>query len=340
MVSVDRKLLRGVEGFSWENWEKNTFICAVQRIMNYLEEYITYPYLMGISGASFRFHIHKKGWYSIAPDATVGFSCGETSLQRLGFRYHFLQNIEKNKEFTHFKASTETIRKQIKDSVDRDFPVLALKLMKRMDWGLIIGYKGDDLICLTYSDGDSDEGKPRVAENFPMVVCILDNRPGYLNRIRSEIASFETAEELYSGGDFGNFYNGIKGYKHWIKTLCDSKFLTGLKDETYFEFVRGNYWMFVNLYDSKFSGLKYLRLLEGKFKKKSRFIGELYEIFKEEEKLLREGWEHIPLPSNVEYRKDWKIKKRRKQAEVIEELLILEERALEVLKKLNYGVFR
>jgi len=332
------KLLRGIKGFSWNGWEKNTFICAVERIINYMEEYITYPYLMGISGAAFRFHIHKRGWHPIAPDATVGFSCGETALQRLGFRYHFLQSIKKTKEFTHHYAEEETIFKQIKDSIDRGFPVLAMKLMKREDWGLVIGYRGSSLISLNYDNEDGN--KPKIAENFPLIVCILDDKPGYLNTIRSEIASFETAEELYLGRDFGNFYNGIKGYIYWIKNLRNSNFLTGLKDDKFKEYVRGNYWMYLNLYDAKLSSIKYLRIIEGDFQNKSKYIRELCHLYIEEEKLISEGWSSVPTPSKIKHRKDWQIKKRREQADILERLVEMEEEGIDILKKLNYGVFR
>lgn len=340
------KLLRGIKGFSWSDWEKNTFICAVVRIVNYLEEYLTYDYLMGISGAAFRFHIHKRGWSvfrdghwtTLAPDATMGFSCGETSLQRLGFRYHFLQSIKRTKEFTHHQGDVDTMMKQIKNSIDRGYPVLGMKLIKRDDWGLIVGYRDDDLVCLTYHNKDIN--KPQVAENFPTVMCIIDDRPGYLNRVRSEIAAFETAEELYTGRDFGNFFNGLRGYKQWIKNLNNSKFLTRLNDEKFKEFVRANYWMYICMHDAKLSAIKYLKIIESNYDTKSKYITELHNLYQKEERFIRDGWEFVPSPKEIKYRKDWKMKTRRKQVEFIENLLGIEETCVDVLKRLNYGVFK
>jgi hypothetical protein len=98
--------------------------------------------------------------------------------------------------------------------------------------------------------------------------------------------------------------------------------------------------MYITLIDSKISAVKYLRLIKDDFEDKSDLICKLADIYVEEEKILKEGLECVPKPSRIKYRKDWTMKMRRKQAEIIEEHLQLEKKSLEVLKRLNYGVFR
>jgi len=58
----DTVIIKGVPLVMWGKTGNNTFMATLSAILNTVGDSMPYEYLMGISGAAFRFQIHLEGW--------------------------------------------------------------------------------------------------------------------------------------------------------------------------------------------------------------------------------------------------------------------------------------
>ncbi len=70
--TADRIFIDGIPGLNWGRNNETSFIKSVQLALNALGENYSYNFLMGISGAAFRLHLHHE-WCASSGDVTTGF---------------------------------------------------------------------------------------------------------------------------------------------------------------------------------------------------------------------------------------------------------------------------
>ena len=61
-------------------YQQNTVINCYATAMRAAGEDCSYEYLMGLSGAVFRFQLSRGGWCGSSPHAYCGFQCGKAHL--------------------------------------------------------------------------------------------------------------------------------------------------------------------------------------------------------------------------------------------------------------------
>jgi len=145
--SEKRVLIEGVAPLQWGKGMDTSFIRSCQVALNAMGEHLSYDYLMGISGAAFRFHFHPE-WCPSAADVTTGFSVAPVMFESLGYRYE-LHRID-DSSFLDIRDLYQRIITQ----VDSGMPVVAINLRVCPEWGVITGYlKGQPgILCRTCFD--------------------------------------------------------------------------------------------------------------------------------------------------------------------------------------------
>jgi hypothetical protein len=139
-----------------------------------------------------------------------------------------------------FRRSTDRDESlgRIRESIDRGLPAIAFDLMEIPEYGLVVGYDGERLACLTMaSAGETEpawmaEGDwpPAAHGNWtrPEAIALLDLAPAFERR-RAEVASLRFAIEHFwapAGRDMW-LQHGKGAYEFWISTLSSSLPLHG-----------------------------------------------------------------------------------------------------------------
>jgi len=131
IIETNEKLF--IDNMPKLEWGKNTdtsFIRSSQLALNALGENYSYDYLMGISGAAFRFHFNTE-WCPSASDATTGFDVSKVLFNSLGYKCELVQ-IDDN-SFEDIKSLYHRIIKQINHGI----PIVAINLKDWGVWGII-----------------------------------------------------------------------------------------------------------------------------------------------------------------------------------------------------------
>jgi hypothetical protein len=242
------KVLTGIRGLSWQDAELNTFIAALQRVLESLGEENTYSYLMGLSGAAFRLQIHRDGLCPSGPDATCGFDSGTHLLQTLRYPYRLLVASD----------GEDKVTSEVKRSIDAGIPAIAIDLIEVPDWGLIVGYDDHGTYqALTFFN--DHKNKPQPAQNTPWVVYLLGERAGPVNRDEAERGSLFLLRNLLENRSYGAYKTGQEGFRAWLQRLENiGKFLAGTGHKRQ-EHLIGNYWNYISLIDARRAARRYLQ---------------------------------------------------------------------------------
>ena len=80
----DRIYIENIPRLEWGKNNDISFIKSSQLALNSIGENYSYDFLMGISGAAFRFHFHPD-WCPSAGDVTTGFDVPQILFNSLGY---------------------------------------------------------------------------------------------------------------------------------------------------------------------------------------------------------------------------------------------------------------
>ena len=327
----DAVLIEDIGKLNWGIGMDNSFLACAFLLEQKYGNKLSYADLLGISGYGFKLNFFDR-YCPSSPDATVGFDSGGYLLKKLGYSaryYHLL--MEGDFDETAIYKSEDEMRQLIRTSLDNGWPVIAIDLIEAPEWGLITGYQkgGEEFFCRTYFD--KTEGY-EIAQNFPWVILVIDGKKETeIKPLYSE--SLKLAEEMYKTPVYRNYFSGITALEEWIKALKDENYYTMNTDELN-EISHANWWTYVSLEIARGVCNQYLSENVDKFETKPELINQLAQIYKSEADLLVENYDVVPnqFGSTPQF---WSSELRAKQIIVMEELLVLEEKALKLLKQIN-----
>jgi hypothetical protein len=343
----------GVPRFTYEI-EKDSFIQALRTVAHSLGREVPYHVLKGFSATAFRLMFHED-WHRYTPDATRGFDHTPLAFEALGYQFSSREIALTDQK------SIEELRTTVIRSIKAGYPVMAIRLMQWEDWGVIVGYMNDNekFICRTPHDRSDD-----FSENihWPWLILVISGEKEIPDRKVSLSKSLYAAVELFETEKFGHYYSGRAAYKYWIAGLKQQEIYDHLEEERrnmsynhwvadirrmaysddyndsgpcaheYLERAHVNAWRYVSLFDSRREAAKYLKevssLIDGEsainLVEAGKLYGEVYE-------LLIEGKQLVPSEWDLE-RNNWTQDKRNSQVRVLEQTLVLEERAIKCIK--------
>ncbi len=285
----DHVFIENIPRLQWGRNMENTFIKSLQLTFNVLGEDVSYEYLMGISGAAFRFHFHPD-WCPSSPDATVGFDTSKVTFDSLGYDYECITR------YTNEKSNNKNIYQKIVSSINKKIPVIAIDLKECPDWGIITGYLKNKpgLLCRTYYDESEDYS---LAQKVPWTFYFIRNKKDRKSEDEILIDSIKLAVSLAKTDEFERYKNGFAAFEYWIEALKDQTNFDTKKE--YMGKMQPNAWIYRSLLDSRLAGKNYL--IEVKDKIPLENLSLIIHNYDKIVQILRSTTRYVPFP--------WELKK-------------------------------
>jgi len=315
-----------VPALEWEEGESNTFLVSVSRVLEYRDLSDDYNWLSGISGAAFRFQFHE-GWCPSALDATVGYGISPYLFDALGFSYLYMVEDKKG-------ANRDAMRDAMAETLQNDYPVIAIELAGTTEWGLVTGMqkKNRELLCRTFFD-QGDPSVYRVAEKFPWTILLVEEESFPLPKQNSVTRSIAVAHHMNSLEHAGEYLLGTTGIRAWIDKLENENF--NAKNRTELEVVMlTNGRLFRSLRDDRLHAAEYLNRILPLLPEQERKVRELEDLFASTSRILSRSEIHVPYPWELSSLSNWSPASRGKQVEALELVLVNETRCAELLAQI------
>lgn len=318
-------VIGGVERLQWGQGMENTFIGSLTVVMKSLGEDVTYDYLMGVSGAAFRFHFATPEWCPSSPDATCGFNCADPALAALGYDIRFIHAMEDSPE-------APALLQAVVDSIDAGHPVLAIDLKAVPDWGIITGYEngGKKLLCRTYYDESEDYA---VADKWPWVVAIIGEKGEPLPRTEALRRSLELAVKLAHTESYDEYASGFAGLERWIVDLEDDARFADTEATPEFSNDHINAWIYYSLMHSRQAAARYLRSILAELPLDAAgHVLSAAETYEEAALTLEQNRQYAPFKWELPEGASWDADMRQAEVAALREVLRLERRAVEKME--------
>ncbi|MHB1356425.1 MAG: hypothetical protein ACYCZF_10670 [Anaerolineae bacterium] len=161
----------GMRRISWDTGEMCEFASALVSALSALGENIAYPYVMGASGAAFRFTLNPGAWdfgnygirnISLDPNEPI-----RRAMTAVGYRYTQYECTRYDAAYGHPQTSGEVCKSadlaRITASIDRGVPVLAFGVVGPSDCCVITGCDEAGEVLLgwsTFQDIPDDHNIP------------------------------------------------------------------------------------------------------------------------------------------------------------------------------------
>ena len=248
----DRTYIAGLEKHSigCQNAHDNSVIACIAGAMAIMgEEKMTYPYLMGVSGAAFRVQMHQPNWCPSAACAPCGYDCVPGAMKATGYRMTSLPvKHDANPEQAILNAGP-----MIQESIERGVPVVYIS----EEAGLAVGYRSDgQRIIRAYEspqEGYSD------TSDWPWVIGVIQPEDMPMDRRDAVAASLRLAVTLANTERFGNYLSGFAALTHWTNALLDDARFNALTADNWFPVAHGNGYSYACLWSARLNAEKYLR---------------------------------------------------------------------------------
>lgn len=219
----------GVRKVSWDTGEMCEFASAMVSALQCLGDPIPYEYVMGASGAAFRFTLNPGEWdfgnYSIRNIAPDPFEPVRRALDAVGYGGTLSE-----------KTDRESDTARVMESIDRGVPVLAFGVVGPSDCVIITGYdEGGDVLMgwSTYQDIPQDH-------NFPHDVTGYFRKPGWHEALGGYLLigskmpprpkraiyleALRWAVYLICMPEMGKKRTGLEGLKTWAKEMVQEQY--------------------------------------------------------------------------------------------------------------------
>ncbi len=289
---------------------------------------ITYQQLMGLSGAVFR--LQYNGCPSGAC-AECGFDLTARAaevlgldLQRFGTGSH-----QAPPDPADLESSRQRARAAVAESIRRGVP----GLWSSEECGLIVGYT-DPGQWLLRKYSPSQPGYETV-DGWPWSVWVVEpgtrQRPG----LEACLDALLLGCRLHETEAFGPYPSGRAAYRRWIRDLRADNFADGLTEDNWFGRALGNGYTYGTLFCARQLAEEFLRDLAEDVRAGGKAASA--EALDQAAEAARKHWQHMDTPRegiacpwslqpwHLGSRENWTTGLRRRQAEVLEELAVIDE---------------
>jgi len=224
----EKVYIEGVRKISWDTGEMCEFASSFVSALNSLGDDISYDYVMGTSGAAFRFTLNPGAWdftnygiLNIAPDRVAPI---QRAFAAAGYSYALYE-----------PGSFQEDAARIMGSIDRGCPVLAFRVVGPSDCCILTGYDEGGQVLLGWStfqdipddhnippDGTGYFRKPGWHENLAGSIFIgpKQDRPAprdvYLNAL-------QWAVYLLRLPGIGQKVTGLEGLRVWAEEMTQAQ---------------------------------------------------------------------------------------------------------------------
>jgi hypothetical protein len=318
METTNSIYIENIPRLKWGENTDNSFIRSTQLTLNSLGENFTYDFLMGISGAAFRFHFHPDFCPS-SIDFTTGFDVSKILFKSLGYNCD-LHKID-DKRFDEIQA----LYKRIKSQIDIGKPIIAINLKVCPEWGVITGYLKDKpgILCRTYFD-ESEEYS--LAEHAPWLSFFIGDKGESLDKKDLIVNSLKIAVQLAKTERFEDYFSGFNAFVKWSDTL--QSYLDTTKNQR-FDKIEENWTIFNSLLDSRRAAASYLENYIDTID--LRKIKDIIDNYKKEVKIISDLQNNV-LPKIDSKSKEWTPEKINQQINCLTTLLEIEKENIKLIE--------
>ncbi len=300
------KLIHGLETVRWGAGEReNSGIGALAAALRAMGEDTSYEYLMGISGAAFRLQMRKPDWCASGPHARCGFDCLGTAIDSLPF-----------------------------EQVDMALPKDDANGIERLR---LYGAEGDGYAPWSFGgDGSRERYPSSFVFDWPhLSFGFLSPKGERPERRESTLRSLRLAVELAHTKQYELYTSGFSAYEFWRDGLRDA---SRFADEAALEVpMQANAHCYYSLYDARSAAATYLREIVDEFNNDVTVhlerAAELYGSLAEDVLARRCVTEIAPMRWSLGEGESWTAELRHEQADLLDEALVLERRAVGELEQ-------
>ena len=309
----------------------NQFVAACWAVMQARGNAMPYEELMGLSGAAFRLHFWEPDWCPSSPDLLGGFNHLPLLADALGLSFIDRECLRAG------DAERAELRRDIRASIDRAWPVIGNSLEGQGRYGVIAGYQQDSdaLWCRTYDDATDAYTR---SENWPWRLIFLQDGKASLPRqqalLRSLRLAIELAETLAYQRD-GEQASGAAAYELWMSRLLDEETLAAWMPDDLQYAADTNGWIYLALVDARHAAATYLANIAAEFTPSAAsLLQRAANIYREMATILDQGWSYVGWRQTNETPPiRWTPAMRQGQVQVLREVLRLEMEAVTVIKQ-------
>jgi hypothetical protein len=229
--------IEGVRKVSWDTGEMCEFASALTAAMGSLGEDVAYQYVMGTSGAAFRFTLSPGEWefgnYSIRNISADPNEPIRRAIEAIGYDYTICE-----------RASKQDDTARITTSIDKGIPVLAYRVVGPSDCCIITGHDEGGEVLLgwsTYQD-------IRVDHNIPHDTTGYFRKPGWHERLDGYILigskkerppqraiywdALKWAAHLMRTPEMDHKCTGLAALRVWAEEMTEEKYFPAGDEET------------------------------------------------------------------------------------------------------------
>jgi hypothetical protein len=306
----EQKFIENIPELKWNEGRDTSFIGSVQLTLDSLGDPYEYEYLMGISGAAFRFHF-QPDWCPSAGDQTTGFNVSGGLFKSLGYSYEAV--VIDDGSFDDIRSLYQRVIQQI----NKGIPVIAINLKVCPEWGIITGYlkKRPGLLCRTYFD---DSGDYSLAEHTPWITYFLGEKGEAQDEDLLFRNALQLAVKLGKTEKFEEYLSDVNAFRQWIEELRKH---ARLLDKGVFEHHEVNLTLFNVLLDTRRAALKFL--ISGNTAEKLTNGHKIIEALEKENGILSDAQLNI-LPSFESEPGVWTRRMLQKEADILEQVSEIE----------------
>jgi hypothetical protein len=194
------------------------------------------PYIMGVSGHAFRLTLDLV----VSPSSPVDLNFHDLFplWENLGA---WFKRVAARPADETYAATRDEVLSRIRESIDRGRPAISYDLLGLPEYGLVVGYDGDRLACLTLNNDeqpawmDTADWPPAEHQQFTRAeaITLLDMAPDF-DRRRAEVASLRFAVEHFWAPAARDMWlqHGLKAYEFWAMALGSPLPLHGVNPGT------------------------------------------------------------------------------------------------------------
>jgi hypothetical protein len=232
-----RAVIEGVRKLSWDTGEMCEFASALVAALEVLGTDVAYPFVVGTSGAAFRFTLEPGAWnfgnYSIRNISADPYEPMRRALDATGHVYTIVEQGSRDEDTARIVAS-----------LDAGAPVLAYPVVGPSDCCVITGYDEGGEVLLgwsTYQNIPDDHDYPHDATGYFRKPGWHDNLQGYiligekqtpppLRQIYLDALAW--AVKLLRTPAVNQYATGLEGLRVWAEEMTQAQYFPEGDEET------------------------------------------------------------------------------------------------------------
>ena len=328
------KVLENIKDIDYRNGDC-AFTGSVLGCMNFLNENITRPFVMGVSGSAFKLLWYLQWCTSNNSMGVLGVEPIRRTFWGLGYEYEFVPKTES-------PDCQELFRRKIIDSIEAGRPVIAYGIVGAPDEGIVAGYdkNGDVLLGRSYFY-DGSKGYYEKSDWYKDccgLILIGEKKPSpskpkiLQETIKCVIDLARTTE--WSRHDGAKYACGLAAYDAWAEALKkDEDFPEGNLETLTFRCLVNSNVTFCGLLDARKAAAEFLNSMAYADKNATENLLAAAAMYDEEVAILDSMVNSIPYSWQPEEKRlqmaDPKL--RRNIAKLVMEAKIKDEQAVEHL---------